>query len=229
MSYLGCCGAYEDNTNTSKMKTVYLVRHGESEGNVGHFGQSAQTPLTDRGRGQARRIAERTKQLEFDILVCSHYTRAQETAAAISEATGHDLIVNELFGERRRASHVIGLPHQHPDSLTEVERWWRTWGHEDPSSDAESYPQLTNRARQAWHWLADRPEDIAVVVTHDFTSRMLLAYATLQDEITPAACRQFIQKYHLGNTGLAGFKHVSDQNGDHWQILFWNDQSHLAE
>lgn len=211
------------------MKTVYLVRHGESEGNVGHFGQSRETPLTDRGRDQAQEIARRAQHLKFDILVSSPYIRALETARAIAKVTNHKIIKQEYFRERRRAIHVVGLPHNHPHSIAEVERWWSTWGEAVPDSDAESYPEIIERANKAWSWLKNRPEDVALVVTHDFTARVILATAVFGDQITPDICRHFIRSFHLGNTGLAGFTYQTEHQPTRWDLLFWNDQSHLAE
>ena len=84
------------------MKTVYLVRHGESSANVGatKYFEGAESPLTEKGTEQARYIAERCTKLPIDLLVASTVKRAQQTASAISERINKPITSSELFVER---------------------------------------------------------------------------------------------------------------------------------
>jgi broad specificity phosphatase PhoE len=66
------------------MKTVYFVRHGQSEGNVGMYFQGEKSPLTEFGRKQAAFVARRCKGLKIDAIISSSMERAQETAGIIS-------------------------------------------------------------------------------------------------------------------------------------------------
>lgn len=60
---------------------LYLVRHGESEGNAAKlfFGQW-DCPLTERGRRQAKQAAEKLQRIPFDRCCASDLSRAWETA-----------------------------------------------------------------------------------------------------------------------------------------------------
>src|SRR5438067_11064146 len=71
------------------MKTVYLVRHGESETNAGNimFGKSAK--LTARGHEQAKFIAQRCARLPIEVIISSGFLRADETARYIVDAVGN--------------------------------------------------------------------------------------------------------------------------------------------
>lgn len=66
---------------------LYLVRHGESTANAmknviqGHL----DTELTEKGREQAKRIAERLRNHFFDQILSSDLKRALHTAEAIAE------------------------------------------------------------------------------------------------------------------------------------------------
>lgn len=73
--------------------TLYLIRHGQAEGNVRRVVQgSADLPLTERGRQQATLLARRLAQeVQFDLLVTSPLQRAHATAQAIAQATGAPL------------------------------------------------------------------------------------------------------------------------------------------
>ena len=83
------------------MKTVYFIRHGESEGIANLRYQPSEAPLTERGREQARLIAERCTRLQIDTIISSTMTRAQETAAIIAARTGLPVESSDFFRERR--------------------------------------------------------------------------------------------------------------------------------
>ena len=81
------------------MKTIYFIRHGESEGNIGPLRQDGSSSLSERGRAQATFMAERCAKLPIDVLVASTMTRAQETALIIGERIGKEIISSPLFVE----------------------------------------------------------------------------------------------------------------------------------
>ncbi len=63
---------------------VYLIRHGESEGNVlGVFQGWADYPLSERGRTQALMAREKLNGVRFDRIYASDTARAAETAGLI--------------------------------------------------------------------------------------------------------------------------------------------------
>lgn len=80
--------------------TFYLMRHGESEGNVNRIlqGQS-NSKLTDNGMMQAQARAVELKSVKFDLAFSSDLIRAHKTAEII--ATEHKLAVttSELLRE----------------------------------------------------------------------------------------------------------------------------------
>jgi Fructose-2,6-bisphosphatase len=49
-------------------KTVYLIRHGQSEDNVREVFQSPESPLTKKGEKQAKNIAKRISKLSLIYL-----------------------------------------------------------------------------------------------------------------------------------------------------------------
>ena len=99
--------------------TLWVVRHGESAGNVARDAAEAEglerldlshrdvdVPLSDRGRRQAealgRWIAEQPEDAQPTVLWTSPYVRAQETAELALKAAGLDLpkVVDERLRER---------------------------------------------------------------------------------------------------------------------------------
>lgn len=82
----------------------YFVRHGQTEANTQHLlaGGGLDHPLTAEGHLQAQRLAKVIRQKighPIHRLVCSHMTRAQETARYLSEHLGLPLEVNAHFCE----------------------------------------------------------------------------------------------------------------------------------
>ncbi len=71
----------------------YLMRHGESEGNVNHIlqGQNNDSQLTDNGILQAQQRAKQLSHVKFDLAFSSDLIRAHKTAQIV--ASEHQLAV----------------------------------------------------------------------------------------------------------------------------------------
>jgi len=81
----------------SATTTLYLVRHGESEANAaGVFAGQTDSPLTPKGREQAKVVAMALRPVHFDRIVTSTLSRTKDTAAEI--AAGRDVRV-EAFAD----------------------------------------------------------------------------------------------------------------------------------
>jgi len=71
-----------------KEKTVFLIRHGQSTGNISPTYQSIESKLSDEGQKQAELIANRVSNLDIDGFISSPILRARQTAEIISKKTG---------------------------------------------------------------------------------------------------------------------------------------------
>ena len=73
---------------------IYFIRHGESEANLKHVfaGQKDNSPLTEKGREQARAEGQKIKELGLKInrIISSPLTRAFNTAKIVAEIIGYD-------------------------------------------------------------------------------------------------------------------------------------------
>src|SRR5918996_2165781 len=80
---------------------LYFVRHGESEANTQHVISNRESPfgLTDLGRGQAKVLAERLKDILFTAIYSSPVRRAKETAEILSQALRRPYEVTEALRE----------------------------------------------------------------------------------------------------------------------------------
>src|ERR1051326_61747 len=191
-----------------QMKTVYLVRHGESETNAGNimFGKSAK--LTARGHEQAKFIARRCATLPIEVIISSGFLRADETARYIIDAVAKPLEQSDLFAERRHPSFPLGRSKSEPDYVAFEEGFWNRF--DDPSwrhEDAENFEDLNARAQAALQLLAGRPEKNVLVVGHGLFTKVLAGKVIFGEGLTGSEWIKILRALRLENTGLSVFEH----------------------
>jgi probable phosphoglycerate mutase len=162
-------------------RLIYLIRHGETALNASRVLQHPETPLSERGLEQARRLAERLRGAGIAHILASDYARAARTAAALATATGaplaHEPLLRERnFGDLRgRAYADLGL-----DPFAE--------GFAPPGG--ESWEAFHARVARAWARVeaeAARCGGALAVVTHGLVCRsVLLHHAPAAPGVVPA-------------------------------------------
>ena len=207
------------------IKTIYLVRHGNVNSNVADAIQGADEPLNEFGILQAGKLADRLSRVSFDTLVTSDILRAEQTAQAVAQATGHAPIANALFREIREPSQFIGTPRVTP----EVKEYYRQYIEAtDPNwkySDDESFAEMKNRAVEALSYIESLSGQAIAVVTHGHFMRLLVATMMFGSELSKKEWMRIELTFKTINTGVT----VARRLPDRWQILTWNDHAHLAE
>jgi broad specificity phosphatase PhoE len=207
-------------------KRIYFVRHGETDANVAKLVQSPDQPLNERGLLQAARIADRSRNLSFQKIIASDYSRASQTAAAIGDANAIEVEVSSLFREYLGPSQFFGSTNSTPEFLEylALQREHR----DDPIwhfSDEENYHDIAARADRAWEQLTDDPCTDILVVTHGLFLRMLVSKVLLGDLLTPDIWYATGGSMKMSNTGIT----VCVHEGGMWKLLTWNDHAHFAE
>lgn len=77
------------------MTTLLFVRHGETDWNAQRRWQGhADVPLNDRGREQARELAESLGDERIDVIYTSDLSRARDTAEAVGARLGVGVVVD---------------------------------------------------------------------------------------------------------------------------------------
>ena len=79
---------------------IFIVRHGETDGNASRMIQVPETPLNARGIAQAEALAERLSREGVARILVSDYARARMTADAVHRATGAPIEVDAGLRER---------------------------------------------------------------------------------------------------------------------------------
>jgi probable phosphoglycerate mutase len=145
------------------MTTIFLVRHGETVDNARQIMQGqTQGELNEKGREQARQVAERLAEEQVDAVVASDLHRAIQTAEYIAAQHGLSVTTTPLLRERDWGSFTGCFI---PDLKGKV------W-----PDDIESEEALLLRARAfLLYILATYPEKRVVAVGHGIMNKAILA------------------------------------------------------
>jgi broad specificity phosphatase PhoE len=210
-------------------KIVYFVRHGQSEANISPVFQRQDSSLTDVGKKQAERIAERITKISFETLIASPLSRAKETAEVIAKATGKNPEYSDLFVERIKPMRVAGKSHEDEEASKLWELWEKSlYTPGMRAEDGENYDDLFKRADAALDFLKNREEKTIVVVTHGFFLRAMIIRVILGDALTSAAFENFQARVSMENTGLSVLKYGKTREGPGWRLWIYNDHAHLG-
>ncbi|MGL4650410.1 MAG: histidine phosphatase family protein, partial [Caldilineaceae bacterium] len=209
---------------------LYLVRHAETEANVGAVWHGTlDAPLTARGQRQvaatALVFAGMAAQAPFSVIYTSPLGRARTTAGAIADAIAQTstpaTAAQRLQIDPELSEFTIGdWEGRSFDDLRTVERMWERWA-TDPTfapPNGESPASFNRRALAALRRIsANRAGERMIVVTHGgFICNVLAVWLGSG----PADWR----RYEVHNCSIT----VLQGSGDRWQPLAVNDTCHLA-
>jgi len=145
------------------MTTIFLVRHGETVDNARQIMQGqTQGELNEKGREQARQVAERLSVEPVDAVVASDLHRAIQTAEIIAAPHGLPVTTTKLLRERDWGSFTGRFI---PDLRGE------TW-----PDDIESEEMLLERARSFLIYITTTyPDKRVVAVGHGIVNKAIMA------------------------------------------------------
>ncbi len=213
-------------------KTVYLVRHGQSRDNIAPVYPADDTGLSEAGIRQAEMIAERLLKVEFQSLITSPLERAKQTADIISQQTGKQPAVSELFVERIKPQAIVGKPWKDPAAAKLFGEWKQTlFTQGERVADGENFDDIISRADEAIDFLDRQEQTAIVVVTHGFFLSTIVARIMVGDGLTPDIYRNFQARAMVENTSITVLKYIYDdyhQSYD-WRLWAFNDHAHFAE
>ncbi len=209
--------------------TLYIVRHGESEGNVERRHQTPTEVLTGKGENQARLLATRFTSVKVDRLIASTMTRAQQTATEISKIVNVEVESNESFVELRLPKEVRGKSHADQNSMQVLAQV--NAHQEDPSyhySDEENIFDFIKRLDTGLQSVISHSSDndVIVLVVHGYVIRVLLGLILFGTDFSPLLFRLLNAKVKTSNTGITKVEY-SPETG--WELITFNDHAHLLE
>ena len=201
---------------------LIIVRHGQSEGNRNRtFTGHGPSPLTERGREEARAVAARIAASPVDALYSSDLPRAVQTAHPISEMTGVPIVQDAALREKNfgdlTGMSFAEIEAKHPDV-------WHGLLARDPRYQppgGESHLQCRERMSGFLTRLFEsRTAGRVVLVTHGVAINHLL-YSLMRTPIDASPAMVF----QIDNCSI---QRADRQTDGLVRVVCINDRSHLT-
>jgi probable phosphoglycerate mutase len=190
---------------------LLLIRHGEAEpllANEAFEPKDVDTPLTERGRKQAAAVAARLQHRSIGALYSSGLRRADQTAAALGEATG--LVVTR--DERLREVEIAGVGPVAMHDLAEIAIAHGGWSH---LPGTESSQTIRERMRTAMD---------AIVAAHPGARVAIFSHAgAINAYVASLLGLRSDFFFPAGNTGITTVR----ARGERRLLVSLNDIAHL--
>ncbi len=197
-----------------------FLRHGESIGNAESRWQGqSDYALTERGRAQARALAERWKSeaAKFDLIISSPLVRAKETAEIVASALGVKIELDPILLERN-IGEMEGLT---MEEVRKIPQPPYITPYDPIGGEGEGDWALFLRAGQALHDLVRRPPGSYLIVSHGgLLNQLMNAIIGIAPHVDPSGVR-----FRFENTAFARVLYFPYQH--RWAIDTVNDRAHL--
>lgn len=203
------------------MTQIFLVRHGEAEGNLYRRAQGHHAAhLTVRGRAQLPYLTKRFEGVHIDAAYASDLDRAFETAEAAVLGKGIPVIP-----EPRLREMGVGIWEDRPwGDIAYTESAMLNHFFTDPARwivpGAERHEEVQQRMYTALREIAERHEGQTVLCgSHGTCIRAFMAY------ILGVPSERITEIPHMDNTAVS----LLTWDGERFHIEYSNDHSHLPE
>lgn len=204
------------------MVRIYLVRHGEAQGNVQEFFQGhIDTDISEKGRKQLECLAERFKDIPIEAVYSSPLRRAFSTAEAVNRHHGFEIKTDaglmEINGGKWEGVKWTELPERFPDE-------YMTWCkkiNEFHAPGGESTGQVYDRISGTMKKIASENNGRTIaVVSHGLAIKAYLTYAA------GLPWCKYEDPGWADNTAVSLIEYDDELVP---RIIFKNDSSHLTD
>ncbi len=216
---------------------VVLVRHGEPEWVRDGYSVD-DPPLTERGREQARRLAERLRREHFDEVFVSPLTRARETAAPVLAALGRSEDVDSWLEEIRNPL-WHGTPAEKAAEAFKAERARPAHERWEGLAGGENVRDFVTRIRTGAGlflaergieparddlpvWRIDDPDRRILLIAHAGTNAVVICHVLGLDPV-PWEWERFV----LGHASVTRIEAFATGEGHTFGITHLSDVEHL--
>jgi broad specificity phosphatase PhoE len=163
--------------------TVHLVRHGKVENPTGViYGRLPGFNLSELGQEQALAAAERLRDRDVGAVWASPLERAQETASAIAEPHGLEVLTDERLIES--ATTLEGIGRSLGSFLRSPKHWWHLRNPLAPSW-GESFTDIRKRMVEAVEEALEQAGGRGVVIVSHQTPVQVARLALARRNVPP--------------------------------------------
>lgn len=203
---------------------LYFVRHGETVWNTLKIFQGIKnSPLTENGKEQTRKLKESLKDIEFTHFYSSPLGRALETINILTEDRNNPKI--EIIPEFREINmgEMEGIPRADFEAMYPVQFYnlWNNGQEYDPEAfGGETFDSVYKRAGEGLKKIIENhsQDDVLLIVSHGVTLESIFA------NITNTGVESFAERKVPKNTSVT----VAEYKDGEWEILLFSDTSHLS-
>jgi broad specificity phosphatase PhoE len=206
---------------------IYIVRHGESEGNLNKSYQSPDTSLSNKGIKEAHILAKRLKDLSIDFIYSSNFKRARQTSEIISKKLNLKIEFWSELRELTRPSILWGKPIESQSGKKFEKQVDKNYANAEwKFMEYESVNDLKKRAQKILkHILKHHKNQDILLISHGTFIKMVISLMIFDKILTPEIFWYIRRHFSLGNTGITICEH-SEKYG--WSLKTWNDTTHLS-
>lgn len=199
--------------------SLHLIRHGETEWNVqGIYQGHLDSPLTEKGKRQARSLAPRIESHGWEAIYCSDLGRCRISAELILGERAKDIEFREALRERHLGI-FQGLVKN--EAMGKFPREFASFISRDPGYRLpKGGESLLDKHARFTRSLADicrtHPGGRILVISHGGALDSLLRECLHLDLTAP-------RRFEIANLAWNHFRY----DGRSWQLVTWGDVSHL--
>jgi broad specificity phosphatase PhoE len=206
---------------------LYLVRHGQTDGNISRKMTGPNADLSPGGIAQAKELARRFKTIPIDKMYCSTFPRAKQTAEILRTVVKAPFEIIETITEKKAPSSLFGYHFDSPEmrEFGASQREHRA----DPDwrfDDAENMQDVFKRAVTFLDMVKKGSEQSVLAVTHGGFLRYTLAAVLLKGSLELFIKTGTLKTTIHTNTGITVLE-VNKKN--EWELVTWNDFAHLGD
>ena len=208
---------------------VYLVRHGQTAGNLVHLYQNDADTISEKGIKEAKFLAERFRSIPLDLIIPSPYSRAHETAQRTAELKNLPITTNDLLVEKRWPKEIEGKAVSDP-SIQEIRKLIQENEYTNPDwrySNEERYVDVRERCIKFLahaESLAQKHSHV-LVVSHAHILKVMLSVIIHGSKVPAQLFRDIFHAVSLHNTGITVLEYADNK----WHLVTINDHAHLGE
>ncbi|MGG7510057.1 histidine phosphatase family protein [Plantibacter sp. YIM 135249] len=194
---------------------LILIRHGQTPSNVAGFLDTAipGADLSDLGREQAAAIPSALQGERIDAVYASTAARAQQTAAPLAAAIGHDVILRDGLREIHAGDNEMRNDMPAVEVYMHAIVTWARGDMEHRMPGGESGTEVFDRFDTVIEEIAMSGLETVVVVSH---GAMLRTWVGLRSTNVDAA---FVAAHPITNTGVLV---VTGSPADGWTVESWS-------
>lgn len=183
---------------------IYLIRHGETTGDVeNRYGEDYDDHLTERGKQQARELANKTVGLGIQKIFCSPRIRTIETARILDKLLDAGVMIAGDMRERNNYGILTGMKKdeaakKYPEQIEILKDYGKT------PKGGEDYENFKKRVLNAFNAITNSDYDAIAIVTHAGPIRAIF--------------REVLKKGELKNVGDCALIEL-EKKSDNFELL----------